>query len=155
MGVGWIEVRLEVGYRRTAKSDEQRTRRKDETTETTSWNRRPSLWGRLLSIRKMSENEFIPVGSESVEAEEIDENEEMPVIDVHAPHGGVHTWKDFWIHPGTIAAGLLIAIGLEQTVEKLHHLEQRHQLEEDLHAEGLRDHTAVAGDLPRLTALPN
>jgi hypothetical protein len=52
----------------------------------------------------MLENESIPVGtedvdgrdgagvgSESVEAEEIcaDENEETPVIDVHAPHGAV------------------------------------------------------------------
>ena len=24
------------------------------------------------------------------------------MIDVHAPHGGMHTWKDFWIHLGTI-----------------------------------------------------
>ena len=101
----------------------------------------------------MNEDEVeIPTGSNAAETVEI--HEEAPVIDVHVPHA-THTWKDFWIHLGTIAAGLLIAIGLEQTVEKLHHLEQRHQLEEDLHAEGLRDHTAVAGDLPRLTALPN
>ncbi len=57
------------------------------------------------------------------------------MIDVHAPHGGLHTWKDFWIHLGTITLGLLIAISLEQSVEWLHHLHQRHQLEADLRAE--------------------
>jgi hypothetical protein len=69
-----------------------------------------------------------------------DESEETPVIDVHAPHGGVHTWKDFWIHLGTITLGLLIAISLEQSVEWVHHRLERHQLEEDLHAEAARNH---------------
>ena len=49
------------------------------------------------------------------------------MLDVHAPHEAVHTWKDFFIHIATIAIGLLIAIGLEQTVEFFHH---RHQLRE-------------------------
>jgi hypothetical protein len=49
------------------------------------------------------------------------------MLDVHAPHGTVHSWKDFFIHIATIAIGLLIAIGLEQTVELIHH---RHQLRE-------------------------
>jgi hypothetical protein len=60
-------------------------------------------------------------------------------MDVHAPHQPLHTWKDFWIHLGTITAGLLIAIALEQSVEKLHHLHQRHQLEEDLRAEAAKN----------------
>jgi hypothetical protein len=60
--------------------------------------------------------------------------EEVPVIDIHVPHE-THTWKDFWIHLGTITAGLLIAISLEQSVEKLHHLRQRHELEAALRAE--------------------
>jgi hypothetical protein len=72
---------------------------------------------------------------------------ESTMIDVHAPHGGVHTWKDFWIHLGTITLGLLIAISLEQSVEWLHHLHQRHQLEADLHAEGLRNRNYAVGDL--------
>jgi hypothetical protein len=110
----------------------------------------------------MSENESIPVdaegvdgcegvavGSESVEAEEIhaNESEETPVIDVHAPHGGVHTWKDFWIHLGTITLGLLIAISLEQSVEWVHRLDERHQLEEDLRAEALNNHGSVGVDV--------
>ena len=73
--------------------------------------------------------------------------EEMPVIDVHAPHGGVHTWKDFWIHLGTITLGLLIAISLEQSVEWAHHLRQRHQLEADLQAEGGGEPCACGGRL--------
>jgi len=43
------------------------------------------------------------------------------MLDVHPPHEPTHTWKDFFIHIATIAVGLLIAIGLEQTVEYFHH----------------------------------
>jgi len=106
----------------------------------------------------MSENEpisngsdSVPVAAEAVEVEEIcavtNEQEETPVIDVHAPHGGVHTWKDFWIHLGTIAAGLLIAISLEQGVEALHRLHERHQLEADLQVEARRNHDYALIDI--------
>jgi len=64
-----------------------------------------------------------------------DTHEESTMIDVHAPHGGLHTWRDFWIHLGTITLGLLIAISLEQAVEYFHHLHQRHDLEASLLAE--------------------
>ena len=57
------------------------------------------------------------------------------MIDIHPPHKSDHTWTDFFIHIGTIILGILIALGLEQTVEWAHHRHQRHQLEEDLHAE--------------------
>jgi hypothetical protein len=50
-----------------------------------------------------------------------------PMLDIHAPYEVVHTWKGFFIHIATIVIGLLIAIGLEQTVEVLHH---RHQVAE-------------------------
>jgi hypothetical protein len=49
------------------------------------------------------------------------------MLDVHALHQSVRTWKDFFIHIATIVIGLLIAIGLEQTVEYFHH---RHQVAE-------------------------
>jgi len=42
------------------------------------------------------------------------------MLDVHPPHNPTHTWRDFFIHIATIVLGLLIAIGLEQTVEYLH-----------------------------------
>ena len=49
------------------------------------------------------------------------------MLDVHPPHEKVHSWTQFFIHIAAIAIGLLIAIGLEQTVEYFHH---RHQLRE-------------------------
>ena len=57
------------------------------------------------------------------------------MLDVHPPHEAAHTWKDFFIHIATIVIGLLIAIGLEQTVEAIHHRHQAHQLEESLDQE--------------------
>ena len=77
---------------------------------------------------------------------EEDKHEESTMIEVHAPHGGIATWRDFWIHLGTIALGLLIALGLEQSVEWTHHLHQRHQLETDLRAEGLQNKDLVEKD---------
>jgi hypothetical protein len=49
------------------------------------------------------------------------------MLDVHPPHEAAHTWKDFFIHIATIVIGLLIAVGLEQTVEWLH---RKHELRE-------------------------
>jgi hypothetical protein len=46
------------------------------------------------------------------------------MLDVHAPHETIHTWKAFFIHLATIVIGLLIAVGLEQTVEYSHHRNQ-------------------------------
>ena len=57
------------------------------------------------------------------------------MLDVHAPHQSVHTWRDFFIHIITIVIGLLIAIGLEQTVERIHHSHERSELRETLHRE--------------------
>src|ERR1700729_890158 len=50
-----------------------------------------------------------------------------PMLDVHAPHQTVHSWRDFLVHIAAISIGLLIAVGLEQTVELFHH---RHQVAE-------------------------
>ena len=49
------------------------------------------------------------------------------MLDVHAPHQTVHSWRDFLVHIAAISIGLLIAVGLEQTVELFHH---RHQVAE-------------------------
>jgi hypothetical protein len=68
------------------------------------------------------------------------------MLDVHPPHHPVHAWKDFFIHIATIVVGLLIAVGLEQTVEHLHHRSQlaelRTALEQD-NQKALRDEQAV------------
>jgi len=52
-----------------------------------------------------------------------------PMLDVHAPHETIHTWKSFFIHIATIVVGLFIAVSLEQTVEFFHHRHIRQQLE--------------------------
>ena len=57
------------------------------------------------------------------------------MLDVHAPEHGIHGKRDFFIHLLTITAGLLIAIGLEQSVEALHHRHQRIEAEKQIRQE--------------------
>jgi hypothetical protein len=61
---------------------------------------------------------------------------ETVILDVHPAHHAASTWRDFFIHIATIVIGLLIAVSLEQTVEKLHHQHLRHQLQESLQKDG-------------------
>ena len=64
------------------------------------------------------------------EGTEVMSSEGLP--HVHAPHGGVHTWRDFFVHVAIIALGLLLALGLQQIVEAVHHANQRAELEEQM-----------------------
>ena len=64
---------------------------------------------------------------------------ETLVLDVHPPHHAVSSWRDFFIHIATICIGLLIAVGLEQSIEALHHHHQREYLEEQMHAESVQN----------------
>jgi hypothetical protein len=57
------------------------------------------------------------------------------MLDVHPPHHAASTLRDFFIHIATIVIGLLIAIGLEQTVEHFHHRHQVADTREALEAE--------------------
>jgi hypothetical protein len=57
------------------------------------------------------------------------------MLDVHPPHEAAHTWKDFLIHIATIVVGLIIAVGLEQTVEFFHHRHQIHVARERIREE--------------------
>jgi hypothetical protein len=68
----------------------------------------------------------------------------VAMLDVHAPHEVVRTWKDFVIHIAAIAVGLLIAIGLEQTVEYLHHRHQVAETREALRVEREQNHLRLA-----------
>jgi hypothetical protein len=61
------------------------------------------------------------------------------MIDIHPTHHGSFTLRDFFIHLFIIVLGILIAIGLEQTAEVIHHHHQRQQLEQDLRAEAQRN----------------
>lgn len=51
-------------------------------------------------------------------------------MEVHVPEHGIHSWRDFFVHMGTICLGLLIAIGLEQSVEWEHRRSERHEIQE-------------------------
>jgi hypothetical protein len=54
------------------------------------------------------------------------------MIDVHSPEHTPHSWRDFFIHIATIVVGLLIAIGLEQTVEHVHRAHEARELRKSL-----------------------
>ena len=71
----------------------------------------------------------------------------MPILEPHAPHEPIRNWKGFLAHIATITIGLLIAIGLEQCVESLHHIHQRHQLQHDLLEEAKRNRDILTIDL--------
>lgn len=47
------------------------------------------------------------------------------MLDVHAPEHPIGGPRDFLVHLLTITVGLLIALGLENSVEALHHRHQR------------------------------
>ena len=57
------------------------------------------------------------------------------MLDVHPAHHAASTWRDFFIHIITIVIGLLIAVGLEQTVEHFHHQHQLRELRQGLLAD--------------------
>jgi hypothetical protein len=74
------------------------------------------------------------------------------MLDVHAPHESLHTWKGFLTHIATIVIGLFIAVGLEQIVEFFHHRHLRNQLEEQMLEVFAGD---VSSDAESLTILRN
>src|SRR5947209_3784488 len=46
------------------------------------------------------------------------------MLDVHPSPHAAHGWRDFFVHIATIVIGLLIALGLEQSAEGIHHRRQ-------------------------------
>ncbi|HEV2619042.1 MAG TPA: hypothetical protein VGU23_03795, partial [Acidobacteriaceae bacterium] len=66
----------------------------------------------------LREGERVEIAATEEVAKIPKENDAM--LDVHAPHETVHTWKDAFIHIGIICVGLLLAIGLENLVEHFH-----------------------------------
>jgi hypothetical protein len=57
------------------------------------------------------------------------------MLDVHPPHNPIGAWKEYLLHMSTIVLGLLIAIGLEQSVEAVHRARERSDLRESLQRE--------------------
>jgi hypothetical protein len=71
------------------------------------------------------------------------------MLDVHPPHAPTHTWRDFLIHIATICVGLLIAIGLEQSVEAIHHRRERDALVQEMRVEAERNIRLLHTDIDR------
>ena len=57
------------------------------------------------------------------------------MIDIHPPHHGGITRRDFFVHLFTVILGILIAIGLEQAVEHLHEAHERRALVDNFRQE--------------------
>src|SRR5271163_3661783 len=68
------------------------------------------------------------------------------MIHVHPAHHAASTWRDFFIHIATIVLGLLIAIGLEQTVERIHRHYELRETREALEQERKANEKAWAED---------
>jgi hypothetical protein len=69
------------------------------------------------------------------------------MLDVHPAHHAANTWREFLIHIATIVLGLLIAVGLEQTVEHIHHRRQATEARELLRIERNKNRTSLAIDI--------
>jgi hypothetical protein len=69
------------------------------------------------------------------------------MVDVHPPHGGIHSWRDFFVHLIVITLGLLIALGLEGIVEWRHNRHLVHTAEANLTAELIANRKTLADDL--------
>jgi len=73
--------------------------------------------------------------------------------EVHAPHEGVHSWKDIFIHIGIIVVGLMIAVGLDQMVVYLHERHQLKEAREELTAEHAENQLRLQADLKLVSIL--
>jgi hypothetical protein len=71
------------------------------------------------------------------------------MLEVHPPHEKVHSWAQFFVHIAAIAIGLLLAIGLEQTVEYFHHRHQREQLGAALQRDGRANREYIRDDIAK------
>ena len=74
-------------------------------------------------------------------------------MEVHPPEHPIHTWRDFFIHIATIVVGLLIAIGLEQSVEWLHHRHVVHTAHNNIRAEMQANRHLLEADQQSLESL--
>jgi hypothetical protein len=89
----------------------------------------------------MEEGESIPsdeavsASAEAGETHEVEAKEDEAMLDVHPAHHAASSWKEFFIHIATIVLGLLIAVGLEQAVEWVHHRREVAEVREELRAE--------------------
>ena len=74
------------------------------------------------------------------------------MLDVHPPEHGIHGTRDFLLHLFTITIGLLIALGLEASVEAMHHRHQREEAETLVRQEILNNLTKLQDGAPQAIA---
>lgn len=67
-------------------------------------------------------------------------------MEVHPPEHGIHSWRDFLVHMGTITLGLLIALALEAGAEAVHHHHQVTEARERIHRELEENRKTIAKD---------
>jgi hypothetical protein len=72
------------------------------------------------------------------------------MLDVHAPHETVHSWRDFFTHIATITIGLLIALALEAGIEGMHHRHIVREARENIREELRENQQLLAVDLKYL-----
>jgi len=68
-------------------------------------------------------------------------------MEVHPPHSPIHSVKEFMIHILAITIGLLLALGLDSTVEWLHHRHLAREARENIFAEIRSNQRNVLGHL--------
>jgi hypothetical protein len=73
--------------------------------------------------------------------------------EVHAPHEGVRSWKDVFIHIAIIVVGLLIAVGLDRAVVYFEHRHQLQQAREELTGEQAENQVRLQRDLEQVKIL--
>ena len=73
-------------------------------------------------------------------------------MEIHKPHAA-KTWKEFFIELGTIVIGILIAIGLEQTVDYFRHVNQLRTVRGELAAEVERNQEIAARNAASFTKI--
>jgi hypothetical protein len=73
-------------------------------------------------------------------------------MEVHPPHGPIHSIKEFMVHLLAITIGLLIALGLESSVEWVHHRHLARDARENILQEVRANQQMVARQLSVLPA---
>jgi hypothetical protein len=67
-------------------------------------------------------------------------------MEVHQPDHPLHSWGDFLNHMATLTLGLLLALLLEAGAERMHHLNERHDLEDELRQEAVNNQKILEAD---------
>jgi hypothetical protein len=70
-----------------------------------------------------------------------------PAMDIHPPHGAIHTKKDFFIHLLTIILGILIALSLDAMLHWMEHRSLVREARRNLAAEIRHNHNELNNTL--------